>query len=300
LCQCSECGAARLDPRPSDDELAGLYLDYYTHEPSQPEGGAPGGLAGIRRRLRNGYVNARFDACTQPALNAVAARALVWLLARTRAVTDRTFRHLRVDGRLLDVGCGEGSFLDLAGRAGWQATGIDTDPEAVAAAQRAGVDARCETLAEHAAGGSHYDAVTISHVLEHVPDPVALLEDAYVALRPGGTVWIATPNLLGAGHRHYGAQWWPLDAPRHLVVFSPASLRRAVEGAGFIDVRPRDTAGFTRHDFAMSEQRGDPRTPPLGVRLRAAFAERLGLLRRAAADEIVVVARRPDAPGWEQ
>ena len=278
LQRCSTCGSGFLDPRPTADTLGEAYAGaYYTHEPPRPEPPS----AGLARRLRNGYANARLGADLEPA--ARAGRAVIPLLPPVKARTDRLFRHLPVPpgGRLLDVGCGNGQFVLHAKDAGWQAEGIDVDAEAIAHHP----DLRPGTIEEQPA--DTYDAITLSHVIEHVTDPVATLEAARRALKPGGSIWLATPNLHAPGHRAYGRHWLHLDPPRHLVLFTRASLRRALGAAGFKEVRPRRTAPDARDVWAKSAAIGGRRHTR-----RALLADALALAAPGVAEEIVMTARR--------
>jgi len=252
LVRCAGCGLGRLDPRPADAAIGDLYASYYTHEPPQPNLVPAGGVARGLRALRNAHVNARLGYSLTPAWSygRVAGR----LLPPLAAIAERGVRHLPAGRRVLDVGCGNGLFVAEAAASGWRASGIDLDPAAVEAGRSAGLDLELERIEERAVREpGAFDAVTLSHVLEHVADPVAFLSCARALLRPGGVVWIATPNLDAAGHRRFGADWVHLDPPRHLVLFDAPSLTRALQAAGFagVDVlRPTPNAVPA---FAVSE-----------------------------------------------
>ena len=100
---------------------------------------------------------------------------------------------------------------------------------------------------------SLFDAITLSHVIEHVYDPNALLESCFKLLRPNGYIWIDTPNIDAQGHRYYGPFWRGLEPPRHLVLFTRNSLMHAVRQAGFIDVRDAPYQPLCAVLFAKSE-----------------------------------------------
>src|SRR5262249_59216085 len=103
----------------------------------------------------------------------------------------------------------------------------------VAIARAAGLDVEEGVIEEAPGVDGRYDAITLSHVIEHVHDPVGTLRACHRALRPGGTVWVLTPNLEAAGRRRFGRDWFPLEPPRHLTIFTAASLGLALERAGF-------------------------------------------------------------------
>lgn len=274
--RCGACSSAYLDPRPTRDSIALAYADYFTHEDRGSE--RP---RGWRTALANGYLNARYGTSFAPA-HAV-GRFVVPLFPVRRARTDREVRHLRLarGSTVLDVGCGNGEFLAQAQRAGWRALGVDADPQAIASCRCAGFDAHAGTI--EAVEAAELDAITFGHVLEHLHDPRAALRRAHELLRPGGLLWIATPNVDAAGHRRFGGGWLGLDAPRHLVVFSRRALADAVAAAGF-DVVDSPTASFTRWIYDQSAQ----------GRLHAArFADLRAVARPGRAEELIVLARKP-------
>lgn len=139
-------------------------------------------------------------------------------------------------GRLLDLGGGVGEFASVAIDAGWDAYSYDTSPDATAAArERIGSHA----LSEAASG---FDLVTLWCVIAHVPEPGALLDSVRAALRPGGTLWLTTPNF--AFQRRYARLLAAAGRPLvfgagddHLWHFTADSLRRLLEAHGFRDVR---------------------------------------------------------------
>jgi SAM-dependent methyltransferase len=139
-------------------------------------------------------------------------------------------------GRLLDLGGGVGEFASVAIEAGWDAYSYDLSPDATAAAQER-IGSRA--LAEAASG---FDLVTLWCVIAHVPDPGALLEAVRSALKPGGTLWLTTPNF--AFQRRYArllaAAGRPLNfgpGDDHIWHFTADSLRRLLEAHGFREVR---------------------------------------------------------------
>ena len=295
---CGECGTARLDPRPSDEAIPALYGDYYTH--AAPSLTQPPGTRARRvvRAMRNDHLNARLGYRLAPAcpVGRLAGR----LAPPLGAVAERAVANLPAGDRLLDVGCGNGEFVAAAVAAGWRATGIDVDPAAVAQGRAVGLDLAVETIDAHAAREpDRYDALTLSHVVEHVPDPVVFLRTARRLIRPGGHLWVATPNLMATGHRLFGAHWMALDPPRHLVLFDAASLTRALSEAGFGRVRvmrPVPSAGivFRVSDAIRAGARRayDTGPAPLRVRARALLAD-IGAQREwSRAEELVVLARR--------
>jgi SAM-dependent methyltransferase len=184
----------------------------------------------------NSYRNARWHMALTP--SNTWGRYVVPLMSPIRASIEQQMRHMPSQppdrqGRLLDVGCGNGAFLKIAQTAGWSAQGIDFDPIAVAEARRQGLTVDLGGIDRLAAQAQTYDWITCSHVLEHVHEPQQLLQSLHRLLRPGGTLWLQTPNLESIGHRIYGRDWIGIDPPRHLTLQTLLSLRSALEKVGF-------------------------------------------------------------------
>src|SRR5207245_96199 len=96
--------------------------------------------------------------------------------------------------RLFDIGCGMGFFLDLMRREGWETMGVEPAPNAARhARERLGLDV-VEGTIETARVDGPFDVVTLWYVLEHVPNPVEILDRAAALLRPGGLLIVRVPN----------------------------------------------------------------------------------------------------------
>ncbi|HLQ45285.1 MAG TPA: class I SAM-dependent methyltransferase, partial [Planctomycetaceae bacterium] len=79
-----------------------------------------------------------------------------------------------------------------------------------------------------------FDFISISHVVEHVADPVSMLSRAAELLKPGGSIYVETPNARSSAFRRSRQYWLPLDAPRHLMLFSPDTIKMAAAQAGLV------------------------------------------------------------------
>lgn len=141
--------------------------------------------------------------------------------------------------RLLDIGSGPGLFLARARERGWQTLGIEPSRQAAAYAQAMGLEIRNEFLTPAALDLGPFDAIHLSAVLEHIADPMAMLELAHAMLAPGGLLCIVVPNdynpIQLAARKACGlAPWW-IAPPHHINYFSPDSLKRCLQGCGFVD-----------------------------------------------------------------
>lgn len=237
------------------------YSSYYTHTATYAP--TPGAVQRIRRRLSDGYANTRYGCMRSSGSRwgPFAAR-IVPLIAW---IADREFRHLPAPTgstrRLLDVGCGNGEFLSNAMACGWQVLGLEPDPKAAAAAQQRGVPVHIGGLASLDSETEVFDVITMSHVVEHLHDPIQALHDCRRLLRPGGSLWLETPNIDSLGHRVFGRSWRGVEAPRHLVLFSPQSLQRALDLAGFVSLKNMRSPSPRRWVFERSLAIAEARLP---------------------------------------
>ena len=232
---CGNCQTAYVDPRPSRASIGLAYRSYFTHHdgPSLPKGS---GMRSWIKAALNGFRQRRWQ---MPLSNvSVIGGRLIGLLDPIRETVIAHMRHLpaqllRPGASLLDVGCGNGLYLDLARQAGWQVRGVDFDAQAVASAQSRGLDVRLGGLEQVQDLMGSFDRLTCSHVLEHVHNPREWLLQMHAMLRPGGSLWLQTPNIDAFGHRRFGSHWLGLDPPRHLILLTPKTLCKLLEDCGF-------------------------------------------------------------------
>lgn len=219
--RCQGCHSLWLDPRPTAENLHLCYEEYFTHE------------QGTQLLFTKGQQTVRGQ--------------LKAFLLPHRNSEQREFAHLFLQdvtpGRLLDVGCGDGVFLAKMRRHGWDVYGLETDATAAAAAAQAyGLKFEVGSIDETELSASDFDAITLSHVIEHVADPHYLLRRCRELLRPGGLLAIITPNIDSLVHRVFRRNWFGLDPPRHLILFNLASLLEATQSAHFKALRAETAA----------------------------------------------------------
>jgi SAM-dependent methyltransferase len=134
--------------------------------------------------------------------------------------------------RLLDLGCGTGVFVEEAGRADWDARGVEVSEYAAACARARGLDVTCAALENLSLPPTTLDCLTLWDVLEHLRDPVGALTRAARAVRPGGVVALSTGDITSLCARLSGPRWHLFNLPEHLFFFSPHALRRLLNRAG--------------------------------------------------------------------
>jgi len=204
--RCSHCRAVYVSPMPLAEEVARIYQD-------------PSYFAGNTEIGYGDYM----------AMHKVLAphfRRRLWILGR----------WLPERGRLLDVGCADGFFLELARADGWEVAGVEiSEPMAEETARQLGVPivTSIEKLPEDAV----YDAVTLWEVVEHFREPVAELRRLVRRLRPGGALMLSTPNVGHWQAMNAPDAWNLFCPPAHLVLFTDVSLKVALEKAGYSGIR---------------------------------------------------------------
>jgi SAM-dependent methyltransferase len=241
-CSNASCDLHWLDPAPPTSVLPSFYSSYHTHS-VEPEGGAAKRLFTC---AINGYLSDRFGYQTSAPLSTAArlVKLLITLIPtlRDEAAARVSWLDSKPDGKLLEVGFGNGATLSRLKTFGWSVSGIEFDPVAVDLARNLGIDARLGSLEDGAYPDAAFDAVVSSHLLEHLPDPQAHLKECHRILRPGGRLVLTTPNSVSLGHFIFGKNWRGLEPPRHLHLFGPASLLRLAKTAGFQSVTVSATA----------------------------------------------------------
>ena len=153
-------------------------------------------------------------------------------------------------GRVLEVGCGRGLLLEAFRRRGWDVQGTELTEKAARYAQQvAGVPVEIGQLDEIGFPDSHFDAITMWHVLEHVHDPRVVLAEVSRILKPGGVLLVGVPNFSGFEARLFKDKWFHLDVPRHVTHLTKATLKQALHGNGLED---RRWSGFAPEYDAFS------------------------------------------------
>ena len=204
LSRCRQCLSLMMEPMPAEEELERYYPSPYWYQESN---------ATWLARLEGGY------------------RRLV-LYDHVRFVAG----FLRQRSRVLDIGCGSGTFLYLLQKKGHQVLGIDVSRDAAAEAKRSyGIEVKIGSLAQHAEALRKWapEVVTMFHVLEHLVDPVAALRKAGSVMPAQGQLFLQVPSIDSWQFRIFKTRWRGLDVPRHLVNYTAKGLDAVMSEAGF-------------------------------------------------------------------
>ena len=210
---CRHCDCLFINPLPDDREVASFYPTQYWWNAARPS---------LLKRAESVY-------------RRIALRGHV-------AFIHSAALRLQVRGRtrLLDVGCGSATLLGLMKARGFEVLGVDTSAEASqVAAQENGVRVVVGTIGSAGLETSSADMVTMFHVMEHVTNPQEVLAEAHRILQPQGTLVLQVPNIDSWQFRWFGAKWYGLDIPRHVIDYSRSSIVSLLERSGFQVTRIR-------------------------------------------------------------
>jgi len=204
LVKCGNCGLLFLNPQPTWEELQPYYPEWY-----------------------DSFLR-KYPSLIQR----------YGILRRCRIVS-----RYQQGGRLLDVGCSTGIFLNEMRRSvHWEVYGVEPAAFPARIARECfGLQVFQQTLLEAKLPENYFNVVTWWHVLEHTPDPKECLQETYRILKPGGWVFIQTPDPNSWEAKLFGPWWEGFDAPRHLHLFPVPTLTNQL---GLLGFRVRSVKSF--------------------------------------------------------
>jgi len=150
------------------------------------------------------------------------------------SLQNRTIARFKgTQGRLLDLGCSAGAFLSTMKGAAWELFGIEISAdEAQRAEQRTAARVFVGDIFDAPFEPNSFDVITCFDVLEHLYEPTRVIQKVQSWLKPGGIYYVAVPNSGSWEARLFKSYWYGLEMPRHLFMYSPASLRALAASAG--------------------------------------------------------------------
>ena len=204
--QCQDCKSLFIDPLPTDAEIQSYYHDEYWWS---KEGASVSWVKRLERRYRE------------------------WIIMdHLRFLPPRIPSNKKGALKLLDVGCGSGALLMTASRRGYMVTGVDFSIRAVENLRGLGVPCHLATPKEIDVGEKQFDIVSLFHVLEHLAEPNRDLRSILRLGCPQATFIIQVPLLDSIQARLFGARWYGLDPPRHLIQFTFRGLCALLQNVG--------------------------------------------------------------------
>ncbi len=138
-----------------------------------------------------------------------------------------------VKGKILDIGCGSGAYLNYLRKKGWQVAGLDVSPLAVKQTRRLGIECFMSEVYNADFRPESFNVVTAINTIEHMHNPLRSLKKINEILKKNGTLIIVVPNVESLEAKIFGRHWHEWDIPRHLYHFSLETLTKLLELANF-------------------------------------------------------------------
>lgn len=198
--RCLRCHAAFLSPRPTQKQLDQAYDDIYY-----------------------GKGDAKYTGFIEKILD-------YFRSARARTVR----RYIKTPGRILDIGCGNGGFLNYLIKQGFEGHGIELPGKAAQRAEQIpNLQLKIGPLTEKDFSEDLFDCICMWHVFEHLTEPQKTLSTIQKILKPGGYLMMSLPNFSSIQSKLFRGNWLHLDPPKHLFFLEPPDLISKMKGFGF-------------------------------------------------------------------
>ncbi|MCG2724747.1 MAG: class I SAM-dependent methyltransferase [Elusimicrobia bacterium] len=192
--KCEICGFVFVNPRPDKDEMRSFYFEEYYGKPSR-----------IMKIVANSAIS-------------------VFSFLRKR----RIYKYKK-SGKLLDIGCGDGVFLNYMRARDWKVFGVETSESGYKLCEQKKINVSKELNFQ----GESFDIITLWQSLEHMESPARVLREIHKVLSENGVLIISAPNINSMEYAIFKKFWFHLDLPRHLNHFSVATLKKLLQKSGF-------------------------------------------------------------------
>jgi len=219
--RCKNCSLAYVNPRLKEKRLHRIYNKGYFKNPAFK--GAKSSFYGYSKYIEE-----------KDCIRSTFKRRL------------RVIDHLSKKGKLLDIGCAYGFFLELAKEDGWDANGLEISKHAYSYARnKLKLRVKNMPLENAKIKSNSFDVVTLFDVIEHVPDPQSMIKEIKRIVRPNGLVVITTPNIGTFAAKVLGDKWEEVRRVReHIYFFSGKTLKSMLERNGFQILRTESAGRY--------------------------------------------------------
>ncbi|MCK5582369.1 MAG: class I SAM-dependent methyltransferase [Elusimicrobiales bacterium] len=192
--KCEICGFVLVNPRPDKDEMKPFYFDEYYGKPSW-----------IMKRVSNSAVS-------------------FFSFLRKRRI-----HKYKKAGKILDIGCGDGTFLNYMRACDWKVFGVETSESGCGRCEKKKINVSKDITFQ----SEYFDIITLWQSLEHMENPFGVLKEIHKVLAEDGVLIISAPNINSMEYAIFDRFWFHLDLPRHLHHFSGATLKKLLQKSGF-------------------------------------------------------------------
>lgn len=224
LMKCRRCGLIYLNPRPHEEEMSKYYPSWY-----------------------HSRADTKFLDIEKTKIGGISWREAMQKKA------EPILRY-KTSGKILDIGCGDGSLLKFLKEFGWQTFGIEPHrPSSLYAKEVLGLNVFSGRLGEANYPDESFDVITLLHVLEHLHDPSEVLKKSFWLIKRDGILIVEVPNFGSFEAKIFRSKWVGISAPLHLYHFTPQSLRLMLENCGFVPMKVGFFPEITRYVAGYSE-----------------------------------------------
>ena len=223
IVQCKECGLNFINPQPEPEDLKEYYpKEYYTPKPSHYRE-----YSWMRRKVLETFYGYRYHSNSPNIMPLL--KKMVLFPFRVR------YRHsipFVEGGKLLDIGCANGTALYRLKLMGWEVYGVEIDAEASERARSKGLSVFTGDLLGANYPDHFFHVVRLSMVLEHLPNPKEVLSEINRILMPKGRIYLSVQNARSLNCWLFRKWWFSLDVPRHLFSFTPETIQKLLSPLG--------------------------------------------------------------------
>ncbi len=213
--RCDVCGFARIDPLPARETRP----EFYSREKV------------ISRNVKRLSLSQKFSRAMKRAFKKITGQD------KSGIFYGKLSRYLPAGAEILDIGCGDGSFLNLAKRR-FNCTGIEISEYLGSLAGRQ-ADIRVITGDFFTAdiGTGKFDGITLISLLEHLDHPEDAIKKCFDLMKPGGILLLKTVNYSCLNRLMRKERWTGFRVPDHVVYFDPSNLKRLLKRTGFSRIK---------------------------------------------------------------
>ncbi len=206
--RCVACHFVFQHPLPSLEKIAAFYPDEYC---VYEEHSRLRSVSSIRKSILKKYYG--YSHLSTSAFNDLVSPVL-------KLFNQKFEVSYTKNGKLLDMGCRNVRYLDGMKKLGWQTQGVEFNSSAAEVCKLSSLTVHHGDLFSAHFDSNTFDVINVSHVIEHVPNPLAFFNELARVLKPKGLLVIKTPNSMALGRKLFNTNWYANDVPRHLCLFS--------------------------------------------------------------------------------
>lgn len=156
-----------------------------------------------------------------------------WQVSYFQEAVNILAKQIPAKGRILDIGCSIGLFMEIAQKSGFECVGLEPEPKSRRYALERGLDVRPQLFNDAGFPSASFDAITMFGVLEHLSKPKQMLADVWEKLKPGGVVMVIVPNVYSFANGTLHEQARTFTGRNHLSYFAWDTLSDLFKRAGY-------------------------------------------------------------------